>query len=137
MTRRPHHTAAQPAAEGFTAAVCRAEEGCGAGDGRVLEALRAAPRQVHCGLLVATGCLGRHLHCPHHEGNQVPRAGHRVVIQPCTTDRTPLGPALAFGPLTDPVQAEALANWLAEGLRQGRRPPRPLLAVRPSRPPEQ
>ncbi|MBC2904770.1 hypothetical protein [Streptomyces cupreus] len=136
MTPRPHSTAARQAAEGFTAAVCRAEGGCGAADGRVLEALRDVTRQVPFGLLVATGCLGRHLHCPHHEGNQVPRAGHRVVVQPCTRDRTPLGPALAFGPLTDPTQAEALAAWLAEGLHQGRRPPRRLLAVRPSRPPE-
>ncbi|MFI7017856.1 hypothetical protein [Streptomyces sp. NPDC050164] len=132
MTQRPSHTAARQA-EGFTAAICRAEGGCGAADGRVLEALRTATRQVPGGLLVATGCLGRHLHCPHHEGNQVPRAGHRVVVQPCTRDRTPLGPALAFGPLTEPDQSQALADWLTEGLRQGRRPPRRLLAVRPSR----
>ncbi|MBA4864086.1 hypothetical protein H1V43_22555 [Streptomyces sp. PSKA54] len=76
---------------------------------------------------------GRHLHRPHHDGNQVPRAGHRVVVQPCARDRTPLGPAPAFGPLMDPTQAEALAVWLAEGLHQGRRPPRRLLAVRPLR----
>jgi hypothetical protein len=137
MTGRPHHTTARQAAEGFTAAICRAEAGCGAADGRVLEALRAATRQAPCGLLVATGCLGRHLHCPHHEGNQVPRTGHRVVVQPCARDRTPLGPALAFGPVIDAAQAEALADWLVDGLRQGRRPPRRLLAVRPSRRPGQ
>ncbi|WP_338899604.1 hypothetical protein WBG99_31565 [Streptomyces sp. TG1A-60] len=137
MTARPHHTTARQAAEGFTAAVCRAEDGCGAADGRVLEALRAATRRTPSGLLVATGCLGRHLRCPHQEGNQVPRAGHRVVVQPCARDRTPLGPALAFGPLTDPEQADALAHWLAEGLGQGRRPPRRLLAVRPSHRPRQ
>jgi hypothetical protein len=34
MPRRPCHTAARQA-EGFTAAVCRAEGGCGAADGRV------------------------------------------------------------------------------------------------------
>ncbi|GEC08935.1 hypothetical protein SSP24_65900 [Streptomyces spinoverrucosus] len=131
MTRRQQRTARQ-AAEGFTAAVCRSEDGCGAADDRDLEALRAATRKVPLGLLVATGCLGRHLYCPHHEGNQVARAGHRVVVQPCTRDRTPLGPALAFGPFTDPAQAEALAAWLAEGMGRGRRPPRHLLAVRPS-----
>lgn len=131
MTRHRHHTTPQ-AAEGFTAAVCRTEGGCGAADGRVLEALRAAIRQTPYGVLVTTGRLGRHLHCPHHEGNLVPRAGHRVVVQPCSRDRAPLGPALAFGPLTDPAQAEDLAEWLVEGLRGGRRPPRGLLAVRPS-----
>ncbi|WP_210592257.1 hypothetical protein [Streptomyces sp. GESEQ-35] len=126
-----------PATDGFTAAVCRADDGCGAADEQVLEALRAATRQVPCGLLVATGCLGRHLYCPHQQGNQVARAGHRVVVQPCTQDRTPLGPAFAFGPLTDPAQAEDLATWLAEGLHRGRRPPRRLLAVRPSHGTEQ
>lgn len=133
MTQRPHHTAGRETAEGFTAAVCRAENGCGAADGRVLEALRGATQRVPFGVLVATGCLGRHLRCPHHEGNQVPRTGHRVVVQPCTRDRKPLGPAVAFGPLMDPTQAEALAVWLAEGLHQGLRPPPRLLAVRPSR----
>ncbi|WP_258564143.1 hypothetical protein [Streptomyces himalayensis] len=44
MTRGPHHTAALEAAEGFTAAVCRAEGGCGAADGSVLKALRGATR---------------------------------------------------------------------------------------------
>ncbi|MBA2951863.1 hypothetical protein [Streptomyces himalayensis] len=124
--------AARVAAEGFTVAACQASEGCGGADESVLEPLRAAARQSNFGMLISTACLGRHLYCPHHEGNSVPRAGVRVVVQPCSRDRTPLGPALTFGPLTAAAHAEALAAWLADGLPQGRRPPRHLLAVHPS-----
>ncbi|MGP3974246.1 hypothetical protein ACTWQF_09415 [Streptomyces sp. 8N114] len=119
-------------AEGFTAAVCRAEGGCGAVEESVVEPLRAAVRRSVFGVLVSTGCLARHLSCPHHEGNRVPRPGIRVVVQPCARDRTPFGPAITFGPLTVVSRAEDLATWLTNGLSRGCRPPRHLLAVRPS-----
>ncbi|KUM76125.1 hypothetical protein [Streptomyces curacoi] len=118
--------------EGFTMAVCGAPEGCGGASEEILEPLRTAVRASAFGMLVRTGCLARHLHCPHHAGNRVRRAGLRAVVQPCTRDRTPVGPALTLGPLTEVRDAEALAAWLTEGLRLGRRPPARLTAVRPS-----
>lgn len=118
--------------EGFTVVVCGAPQGCGGAGAEILEPLRAAVRRSGFGMLVRAGCLARHQYCPHHAGNRVRRTGLRAVVQPCTRDRTPVGPALAFGPLTEAPHAEALAAWLAEGLRLGQRPPRHLLAVRPS-----
>lgn len=129
MTRRTTRRA-QPAPEGFTAVLCRTENGCGAADDSLVEPLRAAVRQSAFGMLITTGCLARHLHCPHHGGNRVARPGIRLIVQPCTRDPTPLGAAVTFGPLTDASQAQDLADWLIKGLRQGCRPPRHLLAVR-------
>ncbi|MEU6663981.1 hypothetical protein [Streptomyces sp. NPDC046821] len=120
----------QPALEGFTVVLCQAENGCGLADDAVVNPLRSAVRGSTYGLLIRGGCLARTLHCPHHARNWVPRPGIRLVVQPCTRDRKPLGSAVAFGPLTEPAQTEELADWLLTGLCQGHRPPKHLLAVR-------
>ena len=122
----------RPVPEGFTAAMCRARGGCGEAGDSVVEPLRAAVRKSTHGVLISTGCLAGHLHCPHHEGNRVSREGIRVVVQPCARDRTPLGTALSFGPLTEAAHAEDLAAWLAVRMRQGSPPPRHLRSVRSS-----
>ncbi len=105
MTRRTARRA-QSAPKGFTVVLCRTENGCGAADDSVVEPLRAVVRQSAFGILITTGCLARHLHCPHHGGNRVPRPGIRLILQPCIRDRTPLGATVTFGPLTDASQAK-------------------------------
>jgi len=83
--------------------------GCSAGQGvSVLDELRPTIRSCPHGVLIAAGCMLGTLTC---ESGAVP-PGVLVLLQPCSPDRTPVGPARWIGPIDDRHDAVAVADWV-------------------------
>jgi hypothetical protein len=93
----------------FTVALCTS---CAAGpELAVVEELRATIRRCKHGVLVTTACMLDPLTCaarPH-------RPGTIVILQPCSVDRVPSGPACRIGPINDKNDVRALRDWLEQG----------------------
>jgi hypothetical protein len=102
-----------PAAGGtsrpFTAAVCTS---CAAGPAtQLLLALRGSIRRCPHGMLVTTGCLLGEFTCAVRPSGE----GAVLVLQPCSVDRTPAGPARWVGPVRHAVDARVVCDWLERG----------------------
>jgi hypothetical protein len=101
-----------PAASGrqqrpFTLVVCTACRDTA--DGQVVDALRRAVRDCPHGVMVATGCLDRFLHCR-------PGRGAYAAVQACAADRRPTGAVVRLGPLVTEADAAAVGAWLRDGM---------------------
>ena len=93
----------------FTVAICTS---CAAEPAeRLLPMLRASIRRCPHGMLVTTGCLLGHLTCATRPSQQ----GVLLLLQPCSTQRIPTGPAQWMGPVNDTEDARALCDWLEHG----------------------
>lgn len=92
----------------FTVALCA---GCGTGDAEILAALRSTTRKCAHGVLVTTACMLGPLTCasrPHGPGAM-------ILVQPCSTDRAPVGPTRWIGPVKDAVDVAEVCSWLEQG----------------------
>jgi hypothetical protein len=78
-------------------------------DGEVADGLRQAVRDCPHGVMVATGCLDRFLHCR-------PGRGLYAAVQPCAVDRRPTRAVVRLGPLVTEADAEAVGAWLRAGM---------------------
>ena len=110
MTRQPPES--RNPTTGFTAVVCHI---C-SNDAElpVLQALRETIRRCPHGILLSAGCLLGQLWC-HSGRNRTPRlAGPIVLVQPCTTTRQPVGPAIPVGPLRTAQDLAVLGSWLEQ-----------------------
>lgn len=93
----------------FTAIVCA---GCAPELGlSVLDGLRATIRRCRHGVLVRTDCLLGPLTC----ASRPTGRGVLVVLQPCSHDRRPDGPARWIGPINSDDDVEILRDWLERG----------------------
>jgi hypothetical protein len=79
------------------------------GDEVAMDALRATVRSCEHAMLVTTGCLLGGDTCP-----AAGTDGMMAMLQPCTVDRTPVGPRRWFGPIA-PADAPAVCAALASG----------------------
>ncbi|TFV59422.1 hypothetical protein E4P42_08405 [Mycobacterium sp. PS03-16] len=94
---------------GFTAVVCSS---CPASAHlAVLDALRAVVRESALGVLVTSRCLAGRFAC----ATGLHGRGTMVIVQPCTAERRPIGPAHWIGPLTDPADVTTVRDWLRAG----------------------
>jgi hypothetical protein len=98
-----------PMRQPFTVAVCTA---CGAEvTPQLLQMLRNVIRRCPHGILVMTECLIGQLTCatrPAHEGAM-------VLLQLCSTERTPTAPVQWLGPITDLADARLICEWIERG----------------------
>lgn len=93
----------------FTVALCTR---CGSAPGTsLLEHLRATIRVCHQGMLVTTGCLLGHLAC----ASRGAHTGVVLMLQPCTIERRPLGPARWIGPIDADADVIAVCRWIERG----------------------
>jgi hypothetical protein len=76
--------------------------------------LRECVRRNRHGVLVSAGCLLGRLGC-HALGVSGRRAGALVVVQRCSPDRAPIGPALWIGPLSTVEDVATVCRWLDAG----------------------
>jgi hypothetical protein len=106
----------------FALVVCT---GCSAGQGlSVLDELRATIRSCPHGVLIAAGCMLGTLTC----ASRPDGPGVLVLLQPCSTDRTPAGSATWIGPINDRHDAAAVGAWVRRGDWRVRAVPHPLRA---------
>jgi hypothetical protein len=93
----------------FTVIVCSC---CAAEPGlSVLQELRESIRRCPHSVLVSAPCLLGKLTC----AARTDGSGTMVLLQPCSTDRSPVGPPRWVGPITNPADAEAVRAWLERG----------------------
>jgi hypothetical protein len=93
----------------FTVALCTR---CGSiPDTSLLEHLRATIRVCHQGILVTTGCLLGDLAC----AGRGTHTGAVLMLQPCTIERRPLGPARWIGPINADADVVAVCRWIERG----------------------
>jgi hypothetical protein len=93
----------------FALVVCT---GCSAGQGlSVLDELRATIRSCPHGVLIAAGCMLGTLTC----ASRPDGPGVLVLLQPCSTDRTPAGSATWIGPIDDRHDAATVGAWVQRG----------------------
>ena len=97
----------------FTVAVCGS---CAAQPAQLLQMLRASIRRCPHGMLVTTECLRGHLSCATRPSNE----GVLLLLQPCSAQRLPTGPARWVGPITTTADARAACDWLEQGNWQRR-----------------
>jgi hypothetical protein len=90
VTVKRHNTATDRAFALVVCTDCTAEQGIS-----VLDELRATIRSCPNGVLVAAGCMLGPLTC----AARPDRQGVLVLLQPCSTDRTPIGSATGTGAL--------------------------------------
>jgi hypothetical protein len=106
----------------FTIAICTR---CSAGpQNELLQMLRASIRRSRHGMLVTTDCLLGQLTCATGRSHE----GAMLVLQPCSTQRTPTSPAQWIGPVTGTADARAVRDWVAQGHWDRRRLPAHLRA---------
>lgn len=106
--RRPQHSAEKDSHAGFTVVLCDDCEDDG--ELPILAVLRETIRRSSHGVLVRARCsLGR-LWC--HARKTSGPAGRAVLVQPCTSSRTPLGTVILVGPVRTADDLAALARWL-------------------------
>ena len=94
---------------GFTVIMCtqcRADRGL-----PIVEELRDSIRRSRHGILVNAPCLLGKLTC----AARTDGPGSMVVLQPCTDNRSPLGPPRWIGPITNLADLAALRDWLDRG----------------------
>ena len=106
--------AARSGVLGFTAVYC-GRDGCacaadGLDDGDVVEAVRRTVRTCAHGVLVSVDCLVEGCE----RGDAGP--GRFVLVQPCDTRRTPVGPAVVAGPLHEQDDVDEFCGWLRRGV---------------------
>jgi hypothetical protein len=77
----------------------------------VLQKLRNSIRRSRHGILVTAPCLLGKLACTAHTDGP----GIMVLLQPCSDDRSPVGPPRWVGPVTNAADVEALRAWLERG----------------------
>jgi hypothetical protein len=77
----------------------------------VLQELRESIRRCPHGILVSAPCLLGKLTC----AARTDGPGTMVLLQPCSTDRSPLGLPQWIGPLTNPADTEAAQAWIERG----------------------
>lgn len=93
----------------FTVIVCSC---CAAEPGlSVLQELRESIRRCQHGMLVSAPCLLGRLTCAARTDGQ----GTMALLQPCSTDRSPVGPPRWIGPISNFADAEAVRAWLERG----------------------
>lgn len=93
----------------FTVAICRS---CAAEPAaQLLQMLRASIRRCPNAMLVTTGCVLGQLTC----ATRPPLEGVILLLQPCSTQRIPTGPAQWMGPVDDTEDARAVCDWLEQG----------------------
>lgn len=108
MTRQ--YEPADPAETGFTAVVC---QHCNTdAELPMLQSLRDTIRRCPHGVLLTSGCILGHLWCRAIRSRTPRLAGPIVLVQPCTTERRPIGPAIPVGPLRTLEDLTALGRWL-------------------------
>ncbi|MBB3051527.1 hypothetical protein FHS23_002550 [Prauserella isguenensis] len=92
----------------FTVVLC---DDCGGDEpAAALDALRDVVRRSPHAVLVRAHCpLGR-LWC--RARTKAHTAGRVVLVQPCTTDRTPTGATVIVGPVRTAGDVAALTHWL-------------------------
>jgi hypothetical protein len=100
---------------GFTALVCHGKA-CGGHHETIVSGLRECVHRHPHGVLVSAGCVLGRLGC-HALATSCPRrpAGTLVVVQPCSVDRDPIGPALWIGPVAVAEDVAAVCRWLDAG----------------------
>ena len=114
----------------FNAVVCRSGP-CAGASGQLLERLRTATRSCPHGVLISAGCVLRAARCRAAPGYD---SGAYLLVQPCDLDRRPRGIAIGVGPVLSVSDANAVAEWLADGSLDARRlEGRLRLAVGPAR----
>ena len=114
----------------FSAVVCCSGP-CAGASKQLLERLGAATRRCPHGVLISTGCL---LHAPRCRAAPGHDSGAFLLVQPCDLDRRPVGIAIGVGPVLSDADADAVAEWLADGGLDARRLERRLrLTVRLAR----
>jgi hypothetical protein len=101
----------------FNAVVCRSGP-CADASGQLLERLRTATRSCPHGVLISTGCVLRAARCRAAPGHD---SGAYLFVQPCDLDRRPRGIAIGIGPVLSGADADAVAEWLADGSLDARR----------------
>ena len=93
----------------FTVVCC---EGCaGDSESSVSGALRESIRRCDHGVLVRAGCLLGPLTCATHRRGP----GVMVILQPCSVDRRPRGPASWVGPINGQDDVRVVRDWLEQG----------------------
>lgn len=95
---------------------------CGAGgcashphQGAVENSLRALVRHSRHGVLATGGCVLGSLLCRSCGPAGGRAEGTFVLVQPCTAQREPTGPAVAVGPLRTADDVVDLSRWLRGG----------------------
>jgi hypothetical protein len=93
----------------FTVFVCSS---CAGGmESLVLDELGKSIRRCRHGVLVSAPCLAGKLSCAAYLDGSGPVA----VLQPCSKDRTPVGPPQWIGPLTNLADTEEAQAWIERG----------------------
>jgi hypothetical protein len=101
----------------FTVALCTS---CTAGpELAVADELLTTIRRCKHGVLVTTACMLGPLTCAARPN----RPGTIAIVQPCSVDRLPIGPACWIGPINDKNDVRALCDWLEQGAWDYRAPP--------------
>lgn len=77
----------------------------------VLDELRGVIRRCPHGVLVSAGCLLGPLTC----ASRPDGPGALVVLQPCSIDRSPMGPPIWVGPINDRADVADLRAWVQRG----------------------
>jgi len=96
----------------FTVVVCDGGF-CGEHGRSVVEGLRDCVRGHPHAMLVSAGCLLGRAGC--HAFAAGRGNGALVMVQPCTIERRPVGPALWAGPVADDADLADLLRWLDGG----------------------
>lgn len=108
--RAEHPAAEQP----FTVVVCRGNA-CGHARAQaVIDGLRASIRRHPHAVLMSADCVLGPVSC-HASAVAAQRSGPLLLVQDCTEDRVPQGPAWWVGPVTDPEDIAAVRHWLDNG----------------------
>ena len=94
----------------FTAILC--DDCANSDDLPVLDVLRNTVRSCPHGVLVRSRCQLGQLWC-HLRKTAGAARGAVVLVQPCDTDRRPLGTLLPVGPIRTADDLAAVARWLA------------------------
>lgn len=98
----------------FAAVVCHGPV-CGHTRARtVVDGLRDSIRRHRHAVLVSAGCVLGPIQC-HASAVTGCRCGPVLVIQDCTEERVPQGPAIWVGPVTDDDDLTAVRRWLDSG----------------------
>lgn len=104
MNRRPGDGHAPV---GFTVVVCDTCDDEAPAD---LAVLRRTVRRTPHGMLVRARCALGRMWC--HTRNSSGNGGRAVLVQPCTTGRSPLGAAILIGPVRTADDLATVAQWL-------------------------
>lgn len=95
--------------EGSTIVLCTASGCCTPLHMPLLVALRDTVRVSVHGVLVTSGCVLGAVAC------RTRRPGPLLLVQPCDTDRQPVGCAVLVGPLKGDADVAVVGAWLRDG----------------------